>query len=110
AAWRRTFAVWMRSVSPSTTSRLKRNATDALPLTRPDSGASVIDARIGVPTGSAVMPETVTAFAMDPLIGSSTLLVFDATELRSVTLSDVPAGIVSSRNEGAGGGAGSGAG
>jgi hypothetical protein len=45
----------------------------------------------------------VTAFAMDPLIGSSTLLVFDATGLRSVTLSDVPAGIVTSRNVGSGG-------
>jgi hypothetical protein len=54
------------------------------------------------------MPEMVTAFAMDPLIGSSTLLLFDATELRSVTLSDVPAGIVTSWNAGAGGGAGSG--
>jgi hypothetical protein len=49
----------------------------------------------------------VTAFAIDPLIGSSTLLLFDATAVRSVTLSDVPAGIVISRNAGAGGGAGS---
>ena len=79
-------AVWTRIVSPSTTSRSKRNATDALPLTRPESAASVTDPRICVPTGSAVTPEMVTSFAMDALIGSSTLLLFDANEVRSVTL------------------------
>jgi hypothetical protein len=50
----------------------------------------------------------VRAFEIDPLTGSSTLLVFDATAVRSVTLSDVPAGIVTSRNAGAGGNAVSG--
>ena len=42
--------------------------------------------------------------------GSSTLLVFEASVLRTVTLSFVPAGIVTSRNCGAGGAAGFGVG
>src|SRR4029453_19273050 len=48
--------------------------------------------------------------ASEPFTGSSTLLVFDARVLSTVTLSDVPAGIVTSRNFGAGGAAGLGGG
>jgi hypothetical protein len=40
------------------------------------------------------------------LTASSTLLVLDARWFRSLTLSDVPAGIVTSRNVGVGGGGG----
>src|SRR5262252_4356825 len=50
----------------------------------------------------------VIGFASDPLTGSSTLLAFEARLLSTVTLSDVPAGIVTSRNFGAGGPTGSG--
>src|SRR5262245_1021497 len=93
-------------VSPSWTRRSNRNARTARPLTRPDASASVTVPRSWVPAGSTVRPDTVTPFAIDPLIGSSTLLVFDASVLSSLTLSDVPEGIVTSRNTGAGGGGG----
>src|SRR5262245_22264862 len=62
------------------------------------------------PAGMAVAPEMTTDFATDPLTRSSTLLVFDASVLRIFTLISVPAGIVTSRNFGAGGGSGAGGG
>ena len=60
------------------------------------------------PAGIAVAPEMTTDFATDPLTGSSTLLVFEASVLRTFTLISVPAGTVTSLNFGAGGGAGAG--
>lgn len=57
------------------------------------------------PLGTAVVPETTMGLASVPLTGSSTLLLFDASVLNTVTLRDVPAGMVTSRNLGAGGAA-----
>src|SRR5436190_5519493 len=93
-------------VSSRTTRRSNRNAIVALPLTRPDSFASVTVPLIWAPDGMAVTPDTVTGLASAPFTGSSTLLLFEASVLNTVTLSDVPAGTVISRNVGAGGGAG----
>src|SRR5262245_46491898 len=60
------------------------------------------------PEGIAVTPDTTTALSIAPFTGSSTLLVFDARVFNTLTLNDVPAGIVTSRNLGSGGGGGGG--
>src|SRR5215813_1907500 len=100
----------MRWLSPWMMSRSNRMAIDALPFTRPDSFASMTDPVSSEPAGIAVAPETTTDFATDPLTGSSTLLLFDASVFRIFTLMSVPAGTVTSTNFGAGGGAGGGGG
>src|SRR4051812_44724602 len=73
----------------------------ARPFTRPDSAASSTDPLIEAPAGTAVSPEMTTAWATDPLTGSSTLLVFEASGLSTLTLIEVPAGMVTSRSFGA---------
>src|SRR5215471_17147543 len=93
-------------LSPRTTRRSNRTAIEALPFTRPDSFASITVPLNCEPAGIAVAPDTTTDFATDPLTGSSTLLVFDASVLRIFTLISVPAGTVTSTNLGAGGGSG----
>src|SRR3974390_112172 len=55
-----------------------------------------------------VVPSMAIGLASAPLTGSSTLLVFEAKSLSTVTLIDVPAGIVTSRDVGTGGAAGAG--
>src|SRR4030095_9485519 len=100
----------MRSPSPRTVSRSNRMAIDALPFTRPDSLASMTVPPSSEPAGIAVASDTTTDFATDPLTGSSTLLVFDASVFNIFTLISVPAGTVTSRNFGAGGGSGAGGG
>src|SRR5438045_2248775 len=92
----------MRYVSSPTTRRSNRNAIVARPFTRPDSFASITEPLIAAPAGTAVTPDTTTGFAIEPLTGSSTLLVFEASALNTVTLSDVPAGMVTSRTVDAG--------
>ena len=81
----------------------------ALPLTRADSFASVTVPVISVPFGNAVLPDTITGAASAPRTGSSIWLVFEPSVLSTLTLSAVPAGIVTSRNFGSGGGSGLGA-
>src|SRR5688500_1476823 len=78
----------------------------ALPLTRPDSLASLTTPRTSAPCGTAVMPSITSGFAMAPLTRSSTCLVFDRRWRRTDTASDVPAGTVTVRNAGGGGSTG----
>ena len=53
---------------------------------------------IGVPLGMAVAPATMIDSPSVPRIASSTLLVFEASGVTSVTRIGVPAGIVTSRD------------
>src|SRR5262249_51418103 len=88
--------------SSRTRRRSNRKATDARPFTRPDSFASVTVPVTSAPAGTTVTPETTIGLASVPRTGSSTLLVSDATGVRSVMVIDSPAGIVTSRTAGAG--------
>src|SRR5262245_33569235 len=100
----------MRYVSPCAFKLLKRNAIAALPFTRPDSLTSVTVPLNSAPVGRTVVPDTRTGLASDALTGSSTLLVAEPSVLSTVISSAVPAGMVISRNLGAGGGGGAGGG
>src|SRR5262249_38625957 len=97
-------------LSPRTVMWSNRMAIDALPFTRPDSFASMTVPLNADPAGIAVISDTTTDLATEPLTLSSTLLVFDASVVRIFTLISVPAGTVTSRNFGAGGGSGAGGG
>src|SRR5262249_27783347 len=83
-------------------SRSNRNAIDALPLTRPDSFASITDPDSSAPAGATVVPSISIGLASEPRTASSTLLVSEPIAVDTFTLSAVPAGIVISRDVGAG--------
>src|SRR5262249_7298507 len=61
---------------------------------------------ISAPAGTAVVPDTTKGFVSDPRTASSTLLVSDAIDVLSLTLSTVPTGTVTSWNLGASGAGG----
>lgn len=86
--------------------RSKAIPSDALPFTRPDSLTSLTAPVTCAPFGTAVVPSITIGDANAPLTTSSTWLVFDARLVSTDTLSDVPAGMVTSLNAGGGGGGG----
>src|SRR5262249_50146800 len=96
-------------LSPPALSRLKRMAIEARPLTRPDSVASRTFPVTSEPAGTTVIPSTTIAFASVARTASSALLLSDATPVASFRLSDVPDGMVTSRNSGSAGGGDEGA-
>src|SRR5206468_13063685 len=75
-----------------------RNATDALPDTRPDLLASSTEPVASAPAGTTVMPSTRIGPDRDPRTGSSLRLLSDETAVSSSKLIVVPAGTVTSRN------------
>src|SRR5262245_7114915 len=106
AASREMRAVRMLCDSLRTVIFSNRNATEARPFTLPDGAAASTLPDTSDPEGATVAPSITIGFASLPRTRSSTLLVSDATAVSSVTAIDVPDGIVTSLNDGFGGGGG----